>query len=142
GEVVSAGEYLLELGRIRRASATILQFFTDYDVMITPTLAQPPLRVGEIHTTSVERIAARTFRAAPIKPVMLALLEQLAEGPLAPNPYTQLFILAGQPAMSVPLHWSADGLPIGVQFAGRLGDEGLLLRLARQLEQAQPWFDR
>lgn len=142
GEVVSASEYLQELGRIRRASATILEFFTDYDVMLTPTLAQPPLKVGEIHTTNVERIAARTFRAAPIKRVMLGLLEQLAEDPLAPNPNTQLFNLTGQPAMSVPLHWSDDGLPIGVQFAGRLGDEGLLLRLARQLEQAQPWFDR
>lgn len=142
GEVVSASEYLLELGRIRRASAQVLEFFADYDVMLTPTLAQPPLRVGEIHTTAVERIAARTFKAAPIKRVMLALLEQLAEDPLAPNPNTQLFNLTGQPAMSVPLHWSDSGLPIGVQFAGRLGEEGLLLRLARQLEQAQPWFDR
>jgi amidase len=142
GEVVSASEYLLELGRIRKASAEILRFFDDYDVMLTPTLAQPPLRVGEIHTTNVERVAARTFRAAPIKRVMLALLEQLAEDPLAPNPNTQLFNLTGQPAMSVPLHWSDGGLPIGVQFAGRLGDEGVLLRLAAQLEQAQPWFDR
>ncbi|MFO7564029.1 MAG: amidase family protein [Enhygromyxa sp.] len=142
GKLVSASEYLLELGRIRRASATILQFFTDYDVMLTPTLAQPPLRIGEIHTTMVERVAARTFRAAPSKRVMMALLEQLAEDPLAPNPNTQLFNLTGQPAMSVPLHWSEDGLPIGVQFAGRLGDEGLLLRLARQLEQARPWGAR
>lgn len=142
GEVVSAGEYLLELGRIRRASAEVLAFFDDYDVMLTPTLAQPPLRVGEIHTTTVERVAARTFRAAPSKRIMLALLEKLAEDPLAPNPNTQLFNMTGQPAMSVPLHWSEGELPIGVQFAARLGDEGLLLRLARQLEDAQPWFDR
>jgi amidase len=142
GEVLGAGEYLIELGRIRKASAEILQFFANYDVLITPTLAQPPLRVGEIYTTNLERVAARICRAAPSKTLMLALLEKLAEDPLAPNPNTQLFNMTGQPAMSVPLHWSEGGLPIGVQFAGRLGDEGQLLRLARQLEVAQPWFNR
>jgi Asp-tRNA(Asn)/Glu-tRNA(Gln) amidotransferase A subunit family amidase len=57
-------------------------------------------------------------------------------------PYTQLANLTGRPAMSVPLHWTAGGLPIGAQLVGRLGAEGQLLRLAGQLEQAQPWFDR
>ncbi len=142
GEVLGAGEYLQELGLIHRASAQVLEFFRDYDLLLTPTLAQPPLRVGEIHTTAVERIGARVLCAAPSKRVLMALLEQLAEDPLAPNPNTQLFNLTGQPAMSVPLHWDAQGLPIGAQFAGRLGAEGLLLQLGRQLEQAQPWFDR
>jgi amidase len=142
GDVLGAGEYLLELGRIRKASVEILSFFSNYDVMITPTLAQPPLKVGEIHTTNLERVAARVCRVAASKRLMLALLEKMAEAPFAPNPNTQLFNMTGQPAMSVPLHWSEGGLPIGVQFAGRLGDEGLLLRLARQLEEAQPWFNR
>lgn len=141
GEAVSAGEYLSELGRVRQASGEILSFFANYDLLITPTMAQPPLRVGEIHNTRVERIAARTFRTAPVKRVLFELLERLAEDPLAPNPNTQLFNLTGQPAMSVPLHWS-EGLPIGAQFVGRLGEEGLLLQVARQLERAQPWFDR
>jgi amidase len=142
GEAVSAGEYLAELGHLRRACAGVLAFFDDYDLLITPTLAQPPLRVGEIATTTIEHVAARVLRAAPVKRVMFELLERLAEDPLAPNPNTQLFNLTGQPAMSVPLHWNADGLPIGVQFAGRLGAEDLLLQLARQLEQAKPWFAR
>ncbi len=142
GDAIGGGEYLLELGRIHRASTELLEFFDRYDVLITPTLAQPPLRVGEIHTTATERIGARVFRAAPNKRVLMALLEQLAEDPLAPNPNTQLFNLTGQPAMSVPLHWDASGLPIGVQFAARLGEEAQLLQLARQLEQAQPWFER
>ena len=57
-------------------------------------------------------------------------------------PYTQLANLTGRPAMSVPLHWTADGLPIGAQLVGRARLRGLLLRLAAQLEQAQPWADR
>jgi amidase len=54
-------------------------------------------------------------------------------------PFTPLFNSTGQPAISLPLHWSADGLPVGVQIAGRFGDETVLFRLASQLEEAHPW---
>jgi amidase len=57
-------------------------------------------------------------------------------------PYTPLFNFTGQPAMSVPLHWNEDGLPIGMQFVGRYADEATLFQLAGQLERAQPWFDK
>ena len=56
--------------------------------------------------------------------------------------FTPLFNTTGQPAISLPLHWSADGLPIGVQFAGHFGNEAGLLRLAAQLEAAKPWADK
>ena len=70
------------------------------------------------------------------------LVEQMISENLGWVPYTQLANLTGRPAMSVPLHWTSDGLPMGVQLVGRLGSDGLLLRLAAQLEQAAPWWDR
>ena len=70
------------------------------------------------------------------------VVDQLISENLGWVPYTQLANLTGRPAMSVPLHWTAGGLPIGAQLVGRLGADGQLLRLAAQLEQAQPWADR
>jgi amidase len=66
----------------------------------------------------------------------------LLKKPLTFIPYTPLFNVTGQPAMSLPLHWNAAGLPIGMQFVASMGDEATLFRLAGQLEQARPWFDR
>ena len=58
------------------------------------------------------------------------------------SPYTALYNITGQPSMSVPLHWTPDGLPIGVMFSGRFGEDAVLFRLAAQLERARPWIDR
>jgi amidase len=72
----------------------------------------------------------------------LGVVEQQAAKMFEYIPFTPLFNATGQPAMSVPLHWNAAGLPIGLQFAARLGDDATLFRLAGQLERARPWFDR
>ena len=72
----------------------------------------------------------------------LGLVDQMAEKSLGRTPFTQLANLTGLPAMSMPLSWTADGLPCGVQFIGPFGEEALLFRLAAQLEKALPWFNK
>ena len=97
-------------------------FFQKYDLHVTPTIARPPAPHGEINQNREGMTAMEWTRQV-----------------FAYCPFTPLFNSTGQPAISLPLHWSANGLPIGVQFAGRFGDETTLIRIASQLEQARPW---
>ena len=106
--------------RISRGLAT---FAASCDVFLCPTLCSPPLRIGELNSMSED--------LSHIAPVLRRYM-----------PATAMFNMSGQPAMSVPLAWNAAGLPLGMMFASRLGDEATLFRLAAQLEQARPWKDR
>lgn len=99
------------------------EFFQHYDLILTPTMTQPPL---PLHTIDM----------------MADDLDQYLSTMTAVMPYTPLYNVTGCPAMSVPLHWSSDGLPIGIHFGAAYGREDVLFQLAAQLEQAQPWFDR
>ncbi|MGH9659951.1 MAG: amidase family protein, partial [Bryobacteraceae bacterium] len=92
-------------------------------VILSPTLGKRPVPLGVLSLS---------------RPDSSAVLRENAEF----SPYTRLANVTGQPAMSVPLHWSADGLPVGVMFAARFGDEATLFRLASQLEKARPWAAR
>jgi amidase len=112
----------IALQNLQAFARKLAAFFERYDVFVLPTLAQPPVPVGHIN---------------PNDSGITDYLERLYS--FMPN--TQPFNVGGQPAMSVPLHWS-DSLPIGVQFVSKMGAEALLFRLAGQLEAAQPWFDR
>ncbi|HEY1011887.1 MAG TPA: amidase family protein, partial [Herpetosiphonaceae bacterium] len=143
GEQISGREHALALRTLQRASRQLGEFFSRYDVLLTPTLAAPPLPIGSQQITGAEErliklvSALRAGRALKVAGV----LERNAEQAFAFTPYTPLFNITGQPAMSVPLHWEG-GLPIGAHFAGRYGEEETLLSLAGQLERARPWADR
>ena len=120
---ISATDYVGLVSRMHTIGRQIQAFFTTYDVLLTPTLGEPPVKLGVLDMMSddLEAYAERLWRFSP---------------------FTYPFNVTGQPAMSVPLAWNDAGLPIGVQFVGRYGDEAGLYRLAGQLEQARPWADR
>jgi amidase/6-aminohexanoate-cyclic-dimer hydrolase len=122
-QTTSAADFARAVRTIHAVGRHVAGFLQDFDVLLTPTMATPPLEIGELSLS---------------RPDGAALLGQL----LKTTGYTQLFNATGNPAMSVPLHWNDAGLPIGVQFVGRYGDEATLFRLAAQLEQARPWFER
>lgn len=123
GRSIGAGQYLSSMGVLQRITRQIATALVDVDVLVTPTLAELPVPLG-------------TFDSPPDEP-LLGLLRSAAF-----TPFTPVFNVTGQPAVSLPLSMSESGLPIGVQFAGRLGDEETLFALAAQLERAAPWADR
>ncbi len=127
---------------VQTAGRQMAAFHQRYDVLLTPTLAHPPVRLGELGLKPADRFALAALRALPFRPAILAALAQLAADNFEKSPNTQIFNQTGQPAISLPLHMSPEGLPIGVQFSAAFGEEALLLRLAAQIEEAAPWIDR
>lgn len=119
----SAGEYARAVRAIHALGREVNRFFEDYDLLLSPTMGVPPLELGRL---SLDREDQKAYRADILRTVG----------------FTSLFNASGNPAMSVPLYWNAQGLPIGAQFAGRSADESTLFRLAGQLEAARPWEGR
>jgi amidase len=141
GRAMSAEQFAVASRTLQRAARRVGQWFERYDVLLTPTLATPPVPTGALQPTRAEMVAIRAFGALHAGGLLrrAGMLEQAAEKVFDFIPYTPLFNVTGQPAMSVPLARSADGLPIGVQCVARFGDEATLFRLAGQLERASPW---
>lgn len=144
GRALRAPEYVAGYLRWSEYSRQLGEFHQKYDLQMTPTMAMPPARVGEIHTPRWQQIAMKVLMTLGLTRVVLksGMIEQMVRDNLKWVPFTQLGNLTGTPAMSVPLHWCANGLPLGVHFVAPHGGEGLLFRLAAQLESAQPWFNK
>ena len=138
----SAAELEWARRRIQLAARGVADFFDQYDVFVTSTMARPPARVGELALSAAEELQVQILRHIPMKRILDFAIDQMGNGKLRYTPNTQLFNQTGQPGMSLPLMWNNDGLPIGTQFVGRFGDEATLFRLASQLEQARPWADK
>jgi amidase len=122
----------------------ITRFFTRWDVLLTPTVSTPPPPTGSLLPTARDRMILRTLgrmRAGRVLEVM-GMLEEAAGTAFEFTPWTPVANVTGQPAMSVPLHWNAEGLPIGVHFTARYSEEATLFRLGGQLERVAPWFAR
>ncbi len=122
GEAVSGPAFGLAVGELRRVAARTLAALSSYDAVLTPTLAVPPLPLGAIRD---DDDPAADFEAQKRF-----------------TPYTSMWNVTGSPAVSLPLHWTAEGLPVGVMLAARPGEDATLLSLAAQVEAAAPWRDR
>ena len=122
GRAVTGLQYADSVAAVHAAGRKLAAFLSTYDIILTTTLPAPPPLLGYFDMNG--DVATFSARAAEYLSI------------------TPLYNATGTPAMTVPLHWTSDGLPVGVHFGGRYGDEGTLLQLAAQLEQAQPWFDR
>lgn len=139
----SIGGVELQSAQERRSehTAALAAFHDTHDLLLTPALSEPPIRVGALDMPAAQqvggRLALRTGTAKVLK--HLGVVDQVVERNLAWVPFTQLANLTGRPAISLPLYRTADDLPLGVQFVGPLRSESLLLRLAAQLERATPW---
>lgn len=142
GRVLSAVEVAGAMREVHRAARALALFHERYDLLLTPTLAQPPVELGTLGARAHERAALRVFAAVPNRLMLEQLFQQLSERSYEATGFTMLFNETGQPAASVPLHWTPDGLPVGVQLVGRFADEATILRVAAQLEEARPWKDR
>ena len=144
GRTLSAGDFAKAMREWGVAGRAMGRFHQKYDLYLTPTMAYPPVRIGELQPKPYERLAMKVVNALGLGVILkvAGLIDQMAEASLSKTPFTQLANLTGQPAMSVPLHWTSDGLPVGVHFMAPFGEEATLFRLAAQLEKARPWFDR
>jgi amidase len=120
----TAAQYITAVGQHQLISRMIAAWFeSGFDLLLTPTLGEPPPPLGSFDDSGEDPVAAL------MRGVQTAT-------------FTATFNVTGQPAISLPLQWSEDGLPIGVQLVARFGEEDLLLRVASQLEEARPWVDR
>jgi amidase len=122
-KITTATDYVAAQLAAFQISRGLATFFESCDLFLCPTLCSPPLRIGELDSMSQD--------LSHIGPILRRYM-----------PATAMFNMSGQPAMSVPLAWNAAGLPLGMMFSARFGDEATLFRLAAQLEQARPWKDK
>ena len=121
GGLLTAHDLIYAQAYLQALVRSALAVLTDTTPVLTPTLASPPVPVGYFESVAPPENFERQKRFTP---------------------FTPLFNVSGQPAVNVPLHWTAEGLPIGVMLAGRMGDEATLISLSAQLEAARPWKDR
>jgi Asp-tRNAAsn/Glu-tRNAGln amidotransferase A subunit and related amidases len=123
GRNINSVAYSRAIAMVHQIGFIMAKFQQTYDVIINPTLGKPPAPLGVLSLSPKD---------------MQTFTKEITEF----SPFTAIYNVTGQPSMSAPLHWTPDGLPVGVMFSARFGDEATLFRLAAQLEKARPWAER
>ena len=144
GRAIRAEEYELATLRLRSDARRIARYFTRFDILLTPVTATPAPKIGALNPPPAMALVQRVLAKLHLGRVINhpSILNQLIGDAFGFGPFAPIQNVTGQPAMSVPLYWTPEGVPIGVQFATRYADEAMLFRLAGQLEQARPWRNR
>lgn len=141
GRSYSARDFAYARKQWNTISRRFGQIHQTYDLWLCPSLATTPIKNGALQSNAVEDFILKIAIKLGLVPFLkgTSVVDTIAKRTLGYIPYTPIANMTGQPSMSVPLHWSKSGLPVGVMFTAKMGDEATLFQLASQLEQAQPW---
>ncbi|WP_067563688.1 amidase [Nocardia acidivorans] len=144
GRTVGAPDLVRAHARWNDYTRVLAEFHDRYDLLLTPTLGEPPLRIGQNRTPALAETLLPPLLRFGAGHVLARtdFYRDLVTASLSAVPFTQLANITGRPAMSVPTYWTASGLPLGTQFVGAPGSEYLLLQLAAEIETARPWAAR
>lgn len=143
GKAHSALELVQALDVWNKVARIIGRFHEKYDLFLSPTIAVLPPEKGSLQPSAGERRLVNIINTLNAGKLLKGsgIVEEMAKKNFSAMPFTQVANVTGQPAMSVPMHWTEKGIPVGVHFTAANGDEALLFRVAGQLERAAPWFE-
>ena len=142
GREVSGTALTAAIAHVQEAQWAMAGFHDTHDILVSPVLAAPPPRLGSAYVSGLERALIRMFHRVLMPHLTWMIRPRTWREAFEWAGYTQLANMTGAPAMSVPLHWTPEGLPVGIHMSAGFGGEALLLRLAAQLEEAAPWSHR
>jgi amidase len=142
GREIGGTELIAAIAQVQNAQWAMARFHEVYDILLSPVLAAAPPRLGSGDVSGIEKALIRLFHRVLVPPVTSMIRRRTWREAFEWVGYTQLANLTGAPAMSVPLHWTPEGLPIGIHVSSSVGSEALLFSLAAQLEEAASWSHR
>jgi amidase len=143
GNNINATEYITQKNKWHKFSQQLFNFHQNYDLLLTPTTATSHIKVGQLAPKTHEDLLMKVVNKFKLGKLVIktGLIDKLAHESLSLVPFTQIANLTGVPAVSLPLFWNSNNLPVGVQLIGKWGDESTLFQISKEVEDAYPWFN-